>query len=88
MMNPSPASRTRSSLPRGVMVFVAIRLAMGSACIASEDVQNLPASRAVLDIETLLRKVEDQVAAGHAVSPAEDSGIETWKRVLRLEIAK
>jgi hypothetical protein len=83
----SRASRKRSSLPWSVMAFCAVRLTMGSSCLAADDLPNLPATQAASDIETLLRKVEDQVAAGHAVSPAEDSGIETWKQVLRLEVA-
>src|SRR5271154_4590254 len=41
----------------------------------------------VENIETLLRKVEQQIIAGHAVAPVEESAMETWQHVLELRRA-
>jgi hypothetical protein len=60
-------------------------LLTGAPAFAADNVQgNQPVSQADREIEALLREVELQVSAGHAVSPAHDNAIETWKQVSRL----
>ena len=38
------------------------------------------------DLAVLLRKVEQQIVAGHTLSPPDDNAVATWKQVLRLTI--
>ena len=51
---------------------------------AAVDVTEPHITRADQDLGALLRKIEDQVSAGHAISPADDNGMETWRAVLRV----
>jgi hypothetical protein len=79
--------------PRGVLTWglssvCAGLLLMGSVSLAANDGSGVPRDRAAAQpdkrIETLLRRVEQQVSAGHAMSPAEDNAMDTWQTVLEL----
>jgi hypothetical protein len=61
----------------GVWVVASVLLA-ASVCFAAAD------ATAEHDIEQLLTKVEDQIDQGHALSPVEDSGMNTWIQLLRI----
>jgi hypothetical protein len=73
------------------MAFCTGFLSMGSACLAANDGSGAlsdPATAGTsLDIQTLLKKVEQQVSAGHALSPAGDNAMDTWILVLQADRA-
>jgi hypothetical protein len=62
-------------------------LLTGNATFAADDgSRNVAGTQAdqdtLPDIDALLRRVEQQIATGHAMSPFDDSAMETWKHVL------
>jgi hypothetical protein len=79
--------------PRGVFTWglpsvCAGLLLMGGVSLAANDGSAMPRDRVAAQpdkrIETLLRRVEQQVSSGHAMSPAEDNAMDTWQTVLEL----
>jgi hypothetical protein len=87
----------RHRFPRGLSWALALSslcvglMLMGSVSLAANDGSGVPRDRSAVQpdarIAALLRKVEQQVSAGHAMSPAEDSAMDTWQQVLELRRA-
>ena len=68
-----------------LVVLCAGALLAGSPCLAADEaVKDHPAAQADQDIDALLRKIEQQISAGHAMYPSGDCAIDTWKQVLQL----
>jgi hypothetical protein len=60
-------------------------LLSGNPSLAADDAaKDHPTAQADQDIDTLLRKIEQQISAGHAMYPSGDCAIDTWKQVLQL----
>jgi hypothetical protein len=90
---PLPVSPSRiARLPAwGIIALCAGFLLAGSACLAANDGSGAPSDPAAAgtsqDIEALLHKVEQQISAGHALSPAGDNAMDTWMLVLQADRA-
>jgi hypothetical protein len=84
MINRSSVPRQRSRLSSGPIGVMAGLLLTANVCLATGAVPDPPDAH---DITALLREVEHQVSAGHAISPEEDCGMETWKLVVLLQFA-
>jgi hypothetical protein len=67
-----------------MVLFACAFLAGGPSLAADDAAKDRPAAQADQDIDTLLRKIEQQVSAGHAMYPSGDCAIDTWKQVLQL----
>ena len=83
------ASRRRSAR-RGMiwlMLLAAAECAPGAAqaAIPADDPARSVGQRGDEGVGDLLRRVEQQVSAGQFVSPQDDSAMETWGQVVRLE---
>ena len=66
-------------------------LLIGSACLAANDASGAPgdppAAGTSQDIAVLLHKVEQQLSAGHVLSPAGNNAMDTWSLVLQADRA-
>jgi hypothetical protein len=88
MTRRSPISRQRSRLPRDLICAGFLLLLYRNVALAAQDTSTPPGNPpGGPDIVIILQKVEEQVAAGHAISPKDDCGMETWKQVPRLDMA-
>jgi hypothetical protein len=67
-----------------IVLCAAALLAGGPSLAADDAARNHPAAQADQDIDALLRKIEQQISAGHAMYPSGDCAIDTWKQVLQL----
>jgi len=68
-----------------MIVLCAGALLAGSPSLAADDAaKDHQAAQADQDIDALLRKIEQQISAGHAMYPSGDCAIDTWKQVLQL----
>src|ERR1700722_10681161 len=86
--------RTRECRERGPMIctslwwltlLCAAFLSFEDTCLAAKDVSAKAApTQAEQQIGQLLDRVEQQVSAGHAMSPAGDNAMDTWKRMLKI----
>ena len=68
-----------SGIARLLLLTVCAGLAGTAAFAADQDFDT--------DIDSLLRKIEQQISSGHAVSPVDDSAMLTWRRLLTVEKA-
>lgn len=69
----------------GLALFSACVLSIGHTCLAADDPAAAAAIRAARPdpvVAALLRKVEQQVAEGHDMSPPKDNAMETWQLVI------
>jgi hypothetical protein len=57
---------------------------MANVCLAAGDVPDTPDTQ---DIVALLREIEHQVSAGHAISPEESCGMQAWEPVVLSKFA-
>ena len=82
--------RPRGDIPRGLSTLVVGIIMMGSPSFAAGTVGEQPHDAPIVapdpDLAGLLRKVEQQIVAGHTLSPPDDNAVATWKQVLRLTI--
>lgn len=76
----------RRSLPWGMMALCVGFLATGEASRAADDVsgqqQGAPAVRSDQTVAMLLHQAEDDIVAGHSISPQGNNALDIWERVL------
>jgi hypothetical protein len=82
---PGLALRAPGGLLLGLILLCATVLPSGRGALASDLHANPQATQIDPEMDALLRQVEQQVSAGHAVSPLSNSAMETWKQVVGLE---
>lgn len=82
----SAGHRGRRSLPWGMMALCVGLLATGEASWATDDVssqqQGTPAVRPDQAVATLLHQAEDDIVAGHSISPQGNNALDIWVRAL------
>jgi len=80
------AAQYRSAAARGLIVFCIAFPLMGAPRVMADQIagetQATSAQHANQDIGLLLLKVEQQIAAGHAVDPESDNALDTWQAVI------